>query len=456
MMKTLFPVTFWTVGFLSASVTGVVAQENWPQFRGETAGVIADNPSLPDSWGPQENVAWELDVPGRGWSSPIVWGDHIFVLTSTSVTGPDVPIQPVENYRARSLGGTMTAAFITDLDEPLRWVLYDVDFQTGEVRWEQTLHASVPSLPTHQKSTFASETPVTDGQRIYVYLADIGLHAVNFDGTLAWSVEMDWLPRREWGAASSPVLHDGVLYIVNDNEEESYVAAYEAESGSELWRTTRDEGSNWSTPFVWVNDVRTEIVTTGQNGVRSYGLNGELLWNLTGMSSLVIPTPFSDHGLLYINSGYVADQNRPVYAIRPGASGDITLAEGTNSNDYIVWSHPQLGSYNPSSLVYGDYHYTLLDRGILLCYDARTGREVYPRQRITAGTLFTASPWAYNGKIFALSEDGDTFVIQAGAEFEVLGKNSLDEMTLSTPAVARNSVIIRTATKLYRIAESGD
>ena len=455
-MKTLFSVTFLTVGLVVASVMGVPAQENWPQFRGETAGVIADNPSLPDSWGPQENVAWELDVPGRGWSSPIVWGDHIFVLTSRSVTGPEVPIQPVENYRARSLGGTMTAAFITDIDEPLRWVLYDVDFQTGEVRWEQTLHASVPSLPTHQKSTFASETPVTDGQRVYVYLADLGLHAVNFDGTVAWSVEMDWLPRREWGAASSPVLHDGVLYIVNDNEEQSYVAAYEAETGSELWRTARDEGSNWSTPFVWVNDVRTEIVTTGQNGVRSYGLNGELLWNLTGMSSLVIPTPFSDHGLLYINSGYVADQNRPVYAIRPGASGDITLVEGTNSNDYIVWSHPQLGSYNPSSLVYGDYHYTLLDRGILLCYDARTGREVYPRKRITAGTLFTASPWAYNGKIFALSEDGDTFVIKAGEEFEVLGKNSLDEMTLSTPAVAKDSVIIRTATKLYRIAESGD
>ena len=174
------------------------------------------------------------------------------------------------------------------------------------------------------------------------------------------------------------------------------------------------------------------------------------------MSSLVIPTPFSDHGLLYINSGYVADANRPVYAIRAGASGDITLTEGTSSNDYIVWSHPQLGSYNPSSIVYGDYHYTLLDRGILLCYDARTGQEVYPRQRITAGTLFTASPWAYNGKIFVLSEDGDTFVIQAGSEFEVLGRNSLDEMTLSTPAVARGSLIIRTATKLYRIAESGD
>ena len=170
------------------------------------------------------------------------------------------------------------------------------------------------------------------------------------------------------------------------------------------------------------------------------------------MSSLVIPTPFTAHDLLFINSGYIADSTRPVYAVRAGASGDITLGEGSTSNDYIVWSHPQLGSYNPSSLVYGDYHYTLLDRGILMCYDARTGQEVYPRQRVTAGTLFTASPWAYNGKIFALSEDGDTYVIKAGSEFEVLGRNSLDEMTLATPAIARGSIFLRTASKLYRIS----
>jgi len=448
--------TILVLGLAGSSATEMTAQENWPQFRGETAGVVADDPTLPDSWGPDENVVWEIDVPGRGWASPIVWEDHVFVLTSTAVTGPEVPIQPIENYRARSLGGAMTAAYITEIDEPLRWVLYDIDFGTGAVRWEQTLHTAVPSLPTHQKSTFASETPVTDGERVYVYLADIGLYAVDFEGKLAWSKPMDWVPRREWGAASSPVLHEGRLFVVNDNDEQSYIAAFEAATGDELWRTERDEGSNWSTPFVWNNDVRTEVVTTGRNGVRSYGLNGELLWSLSGMSSLVIPTPFSDHGLLYINSGYVADENRPVYAVRPGARGDITLAEGTNSNDYIVWSHPQLGSYNPSSLVYGDYHYTLLDRGILMCYDARTGQEVYPRKRITAGTLFTASPWAYNGKIFVLSEDGDTFVIQAGSEFAVLGRNSLDEMTLSTPAVARGSVLIRTATKLYRIANNGD
>ena len=376
----------------------------------------------------------------------------MFVLTATSESGIDEAPMPVESYRARSLGGSMTAADILVQTEPLRWVLYDVEFESGAIRWERTLHTSVPALPTHQKSTFASETPVTDGERVYVYLGDIGLFALDFDGNEVWSVPMEWLPRREWGASASPVLHDGRLYLVNDNETQSYVAAYDTATGDELWRTDRDERTNWSTPFVWANDVRAELVTSGNGGVRSYGLDGELLWELHGMSSLVIPTPFTEHGLLYINSGYIADSNRPVYAIRAGASGDITLGEGSTSNDYIVWSHPQLGSYNPSSLVYGDYHYTLLERGIMMCYDARTGQPVYPRQRVTAGTLFTASPWAYNGKIFALSEDGDTYVIKAGPAFEVLGRNSLDEMTLATPAVANGSVILRTASKLYRIA----
>ncbi len=453
-MRTRLTALALGIGVLVA--TGAAAQSNWPQFRGESGGVAADDPVLPDTWGPDENVVWTFDVPGRSWSSPIVWGDHVFVLTVINVEGPEMPLQPVEAYRARSLGGAMTAADVLAAEDPLRWVLYDVDFDSGAVRWERTLHTTVPSETTHQKSSFAAETPVTDGERVYIYLGDIGLFALDFDGTLAWSVPMEWLPRRGWGSAASPALHDGRLFLVNDNEAQSFIAAYDAATGAQLWRTDRDEPSNWVTPFVWENDVRTEIVTSGSGGVRSYGLTGELLWQLTGMSYLAIPTPFAQHGLLYINSGYVGDSTRPVYAIRPGARGDITLGDGVTSNDYIVWSHPQLGSYNPSSIVYGGYHYTLLDRGILLCYDARTGREVYPRQRITAGTLFTASPWAYNGRIFALSEDGDTFVIKAGPEFEVLGRNSLDEMALATPAVANGSVLLRTASKLYRIGTGAD
>ena len=449
--------TILAFGVVALAATSLSAQSNWPQFRGKTGGVVADDPALPETWGPDENIVWVLDVPGRSWSSPIVWDDHVFVITAIRVDGPEEPLAPAETYRARSLGGAMSGTDIITASGPLRWVLYDVDFESGSVRWEQTLHTAVPSEGVHQKNSFAAETPVTDGERVYVYLADVGLFAVDFDGTLVWSVPMEWLPRGDdriaanWGAAASPVLHDERVYVVNDNAGQSWVGAYDSATGAELWRTHRDEGSNWATPFVWENDVRTELVTSGRGGVRSYSLDGDLLWELHGMSSYVIPTPLSRHGLLYINSGWPTDTSRPVYAIRPGASGDITLGEGSTGNDYIVWSHPQLGSYNPSALVYGDYYYTLLDRGILVCHDARTGHEVYPRARITAGTLFTASPWAYNGKIFALSDDGDTFVLQAGPEFGVLGRNSLDEMTLATPAVAHGSLILRTASKLYRI-----
>ena len=217
----------------------------------------------------------------------------------------------------------------------------------------------------------------------------------------------------------------------------------------------RDEGSNWTTPFVWEHEGLSEIVTTGTGKVRSYDLTGKLLWTLTGMSSIHIPTPLAAHGLLYISSGYPGDALRPVYAIRPGASGDISLKRDETTNAFIAWSSSTLGAYNPSGLVQGDYYYTLLDRGILTCNDAKTGKEIYPRQRITTeAASFTASPWAYNGRIFAMSEDGDTYVMQAGPDFKVLGKNPLNEMTLATPAVANGSLIVRTASKLYRIART--
>ena len=221
-MRTRLTALALGIGVLVA--TGAAAQSNWPQFRGESGGVAADDPMLPDTWGPDENVVWTFDVPGRSWSSLIVWGDHVFVLTVINVEGPEMPLQPVEAYRARSLGGAMTAADVLAAEDPLRWVLYDVDFDSGAVRWERTLHTTVPSETTHQKSSFAAETPVTDGEGVYIYLGDIGLFALDFDGTLAWSVPMEWLPRRGWGSAASPTLHDGRLFLVNDNEAQSFIA----------------------------------------------------------------------------------------------------------------------------------------------------------------------------------------------------------------------------------------
>jgi outer membrane protein assembly factor BamB len=330
--------------------------------------------------------------------------------------------------------------------------LYDVDFTSGRVRWERVLHTAVPSQPVHLKNTYLSETPVTDGERVYVYSGSIGLFAFDLSGTPVWSKPMPAVKTRlGWGSASSPVLHQGRLYIVNDNEERSFVAAYDAPSGRELWRVNRDEGSNWSTPFIWENDVRTELVTTGTLRVRSYDLNGRPLWDIARMSVLTVPTPVSRHGLLFVSAGYIQDPHKPVYAIRPGGAGDISLKTGESQNRFIAWHNTQISSYQPSPIVVGDYYYTLLDRGFLTCHEATTGKEIYGRQRISSDSSgFSASPWSYNGRIFAMSEDGDTFVIQAGPEFRILGRNSLDEMSMATPAVANGSLIVRTANSLYR------
>ena len=423
---------------------GAIANDRWPQFRGPGSLGVAEDSDLPDAWSTTENVAWKTDIPGTGWSSPIVWGDNIFVTTVVSAVEGEKP------KKGLYFGGERKTP-----DNIHRWVVYCVDWKTGKVRWERDVHKGVPPGPRHLKNTYASETPVTDGERVYAYFGNVGLFCFDMSGKKLW--EKSWKPfptRYGWGTAASPVLYKDRLYILNDNDEESFIVALNKKTGEEIWRAKRDEGTNWATPYVWENESRTELITAGTKKVRSYDFNGKLLWELSGMSSIAIPTPFSKHGLLYVASGYVGDQHRPVYAIRPGASGDISLKQGETSNKHIAWYQPQGGPYNPSPLVYGDNYYTLYDRGFFTCHDAKTGKEVYAKVRIDPGVnAFTSSPWAYNGKIFCLSEDGDTFVIQAGSEYKLLGKNSLDEMCMATPAIARGSLIIRTASKLYRITK---
>ena len=435
-----------TVGLTLLALKVVSATDQWPQFRGVQAGVAADDPTLPDTWSETENIVWKVQISGLGWSSPVVWNDHVF-LTSAISSGDEKP--PVTGLYDDQGGVKSTAEH--------RWIVYDVDFATGKIRWERELRRGVPPYPKHLKNTFASETPVTDGERVYVYFGSIGLvAALDLNGKTVWTQELGSFGTNrdgaEYGSAASPVLYKNRLYIVNDNLTQSFIAAFDARTGGEIWRTHRQEGGNWSTPYVWENELRTEIVVEGAVKVRSYGLDGKPLWELKG-SPLTSPTPFAKHGLLFLNAGYPGNVPRPVHAIRPGATGDISLKGDEKTNEYIVWYQPLLGTYNTSALVYGDYYYTLLDRGFFLCHDARTGKEIYGRKRLSVDASgFTASPWAYNGKIFLLSEDGDTFVIQAGPEYKLLGKNSLNEMSMATPAVARGSVILRTQWSLYRIA----
>jgi outer membrane protein assembly factor BamB len=404
---------------------------------------VADNPNLPERWSQTENVEWVTEIPGLGWSSPVVWGQRVFLTTVTADGEFEQPKPGLYAPRGRP--------------EPPQvhhnWRVYCLDLATGDVLWQRSVKAGVPEFPRHMKNTYASETPTTDGERVYVRFGELGLYAFDMEGNEVWTLPVpDRETRSDWGSASSPVLHGDKLILLYDNEEDSWIAALDKRTGEEIWRTARDEVSSWATPYIWEHAQRTEIVTSAPNRIRSYDLDGTLLWEMDGkMSWAAIATPFSSHGLVYVNSGYFGDQHRPAYAIRPGASGDISLADGEQANDHVAWYQPKAGNYNTSPLVYGDIYYSLLDRGFFESYDALTGEPIYDRVRVTVGASFTSSPWAYNGKIFALSEQGDTYVIEAGREFNVVGVNSLGEMAMASPAIVGDRLLIRTRSKVYSI-----
>ena len=436
------PATFVaTLLLLTAPAMGADLSANWPQFRGLGALGAADHPNLPDRWSTNENVAWQAEVPGRGWSSPIVWGERVFI--TTVVSEGEIELAKKGLY----LGGERKE--IPKAEH--RWLVLAFDLKSGRELWRQEARRGTPPSQLHVKNTYASATPVTDGERVYACFGNVGLFCYDLEGRPLWST--NWPPvktRNGWGSAASPVIHDGRVFLVNDNDEQSFAVALEAKTGRQLWRLERDEKSNWSTPCVWQNKQRTELITSGTKRVRAYDLDGKLLWELGGMSGIVIPTPFATPELLYVCSGYVGDKVRPVFAIQPGASGDITLKPGETNSQFIAWYQPTAAPYNPSPLLYRDYFYVLFDFGFLSCHDARTGRPVYDKHRIREGaTPFTASPWAANGKIFALSEDGDTYVFQAGPEYKLLHTNSLAEMCMATPAIAGDRLLIRTLSKLY-------
>ncbi|GMW03646.1 MAG: hypothetical protein AMXMBFR84_47800 [Candidatus Hydrogenedentota bacterium] len=435
-----------TVLFVLCVFTAMHAngQTHWPQFRGPESRGIAEGTNLPATWSTTENVAWKFDMPGRGWSSPVVWGKNVFLTTVVSQGEIE------DAKKGLYLGGDRKDA----PDSVHVWKVYCLDLDSGDVLWEKQVHEGKPTASRHIKNSYASETPVTDGEHVYAYFGNLGLWCLDFKGNIVWERPVKQQKTRfGWGTAASPVLHEDRLYIVNDNDEESYLWALDKKTGNEIWRVVREEKSNWSTPYVWVNDQRTEIVTPGTRATRSYDLNGKELWSLKGMSSITIATPYSADGLLYLSSGYVRDKKRPVFAIKPGASGDISLAEGQTSNEFVAWAQPLAAPYNPSTLVYGDRMYILYDRALFSCYNAKDGSLIYEQQKFPATGGFTTSPWAYDGKIFCLNEDGETFVVKAGDTFELLGQNTLaeDDMGMATPAIAGDNLLIRTAARVYCI-----
>ena len=485
-----------------------VQAANWPGFRGPNGTAVSDESQLPTEWGKDKNVAWKVALPGYGWSCPVVWGEKVFVTTAVSDKqkkptagfggpgggfggpggpgGPRGPGGPKGGFG----GGGPKGGFGRQEppDDVYKFQVICLNAADGKILWRETAREGKPTIPTQASNTYASETPVTDGERVYAYFGMHGLYAYDFAGKQVWKLDLGSYPTAlGFGTGSSPALADGKVIVQCDNEKESFLVAVDAGTGKELWRTKRTERTGYSTPLVWKNKERTEIICVGSQKVRSYDpATGKQLWELGGMAGQPKATPAATDDLLIVGTGGgpggmmgggrfgppggpkggpgagpkagpgagpkggfgMGGGNRPLFAVKPGASGDITLKEGAKSSDVVVWTDAKAGPQTASPLVYQGYLYVLDERGgSLTCYDVKTGKQQY-KERL-GGRGFTSSPWAYDGKVFCLDDSGTTYVVQAGPTFKELGKNVLDGMCWSSPAVGNGAVFLRTVDTLY-------
>jgi len=464
---------------VTASAGGLVpgddAPENWPQFRGPNGMPVSNNPDLPTSWSTTENVEWVVDVPGVGWSSPIVWDGVVYVTAASSDTEmkqPSLGVDFSNEYIAELIKEGLDEEEIMrrsnerDTEMPdqvsLSFRLFAFDLESGDSLWDRELHAGPPPVGRHRKNSYMSETPVTDGEAVYVYVAHMGLYAYDLDGNPLWSTALEPHPvYLDFGGGASPAIHGDRLFILNDSQEGSFIAAFDKHTGEQLWMKEREGLGNamlrsaWSSPYVWENELRTEIVTIGPMVAISYDVDGNELWRMAGQGMMACQTPFAWDGHLYISSGAKGRSDTPLAAIRPGASGDITMEEMQLSSDSVLWfDRTGGGTYLPTPVLYEGGVYVLTDKGIFTRHDAKTGERTYQTRIHTTARNFTSSPWAYNGHIFAINEEGDTFVMKAGEEFEFVSINSLDEFVLASPAISGDRLLLRTQSKLYSIRQS--
>jgi outer membrane protein assembly factor BamB len=430
------------------------AAQNWPQFRGLNGDGHSSEVNLPVQWAPDQHVAWKVKIPGVGWSQPVVWGDRVIV--TTAVSDKQQKPNPRDWSPGDGLGGL--SAFLGSVRKPpneeYRWKVICLDRATGTVVWEQDARTGNPTIAIHPRNSYATETPITDGERLIAYFGMAGVYCYDFSGKLLWSKDLGTYPlQMDWGTGSSPVLVENRIFVQCDNEKASFLVALDKQTGDEIWRVPRDEKSNWSTPYLWKNDQRTELVCAGGKKMRSYDpATGKIFWEMNG-SGRCSSSPVGNRELLYVSSGdRLTGQRGVLAAIRPGASGDISLGGAETTNEMVAWSVTLPGGRVASPLVVRDCLY-LLDQqgGLIRCLNATKGTQNY-RERLPGAAGFTASPWASEEKIFCLDQSGSTFVLQAGPEFKLLATNKLDdEIFWSSPAVAGSAILIRGVENLYCI-----
>jgi outer membrane protein assembly factor BamB len=425
--------------------------QNWPQFRGPGASGVVEGKTSALNWDVQKsvNLIWKAAIPGLAHSSPVVWGNKVFVTTAVTTAAKDETrfglygdVAPVKN------------------DPKHTWKVLALDKRTGKILWERTAYEGVPKVKRHPKSTHADSTPATNGKYLIALFGSHGLYAFDLGGKLLWQQDLGVLdagwfydPDYQWEYGASPIIYKNMVIVQADIQKNSFIAAYDIRTGKRIWMTPREEIPSWSTPTIYEGKTRVELITNGTKAIRGYDPEtGKELWRLGPNSEIATPTPIFAHDLIYVTNGYRPIQ--PIYVIRPGALGDISLKDGQDKSEFIAWSKPRGGPYMPTPVIYGDLLYTLSNQGVLTAYNAKTGERIYQERLGGKGGAFTASPVASDSKLYLSSEDGDVFVVKAGPKYELLATNPVGEVMMATPALSDGLVIVRGINHLFAFGET--
>ena len=430
-MRIVFTAAALAIGAATTSA------ENWPQWRGPGGLGVSGEKQLPTEWAPDKNILWKTELPGTGHSSPIVWGDRIY-LTSV-IEGEPIPGHKPTPH---TLGGQPFIhpdSVAGNLKHTFK--VLALDARTGKIVWEHTPYSGPVYDARHRKSSFAGPTAATDGKMVFAYFGAEGLFAYDVSGKLLWQA-VEPFKHLGLGVGTSPVLHGNLVIVVRDedNGESSVIVAYEKATGKEAWRTKRPVGLSWSTPLLVAASSRMELITNGEQFIIAYDpATGKELWRTKGIESNAIHTPLAGKGLVIVTAGFPVKR---VIALRPGNVPD---------EKRVAWEYSKGTGYTVSNIVYGDHLYLLTDNGIITCLDVETGAIKYEGGRPPKPARFISSPVAYRGYIALTSEEGDTYMLKEGTTFDLAGINSIGEFTWSSPAIANGRIYIRGQKHLFAI-----
>ena len=430
------------------------ASAQWPQWRGPGGLGISAEKNLPTEWSPATkdtpavNITWSTEIPGRGHSSPIVAGNLIFV--TTSIKGEEVPGRKAQEHLKFDYSPGYIHPDAVDIEFKHALKVLAVDAATGKVAWERTAYDGVMFDDRHRKNTFASSTMVTDGERVFAFFESAGLYAYDLKGTLAWKKDLGGIIKAGLGPGTSPIIYRHLIILQCDQEmgTGSFIVALDKTSGDELWRANRSTRRSWATPLVINTGTRDELIASGAEMVISYDpATGKELWRANGTVSHPIPSPVTTKGLVFLSAG---SQSKVVMAMKPGGNGDLK-----DSKELLIWRYNKGAAYVPSPIAIGDYLYLLSDAGIMTCIDALTGERKYEGGRVPVPATFFASPVAFEDKILLTSEDGDSFIVEAGPVHKVLRTNTVGEPVYASPAIANGTIYIRGDKHLFAIRNAG-